>query len=138
MRPSAIQSARTVTTPLILLADDFEDGRDLYYEYLTFRGYRVALAVDGHAAIEQARRERPDVVLMDVRMPGMNGTDAMRVMKSDVALADVPIIAFTAHALEEEQRDALLAGFDAVLPKPCLPNDLADFIDLVLKSRART
>ena len=125
-----------MTSPLILLADDFDDGRDLYYEYLTFRGYRVALAIDGNAAIEQARRERPDMILMDVRMPGMNGTEAMRVLKADLALAGVPIVAFTAHALEEEQRDALLAGFDAVLPKPCLPNDLVDFIDLVLKTRS--
>jgi two-component system, cell cycle response regulator DivK len=84
--------------PLILLVDDFEDARDLYHDYLTYRGYRVTLASDGEGALREAAREKPDLILLDVRMPGMTGTEAMRRMKGDPALHGVPIIAFTAHA----------------------------------------
>jgi CheY-like chemotaxis protein len=122
--------------PSILLVDDNEDGLDMYQEYLTYRGYRVVLARNGEEAIVQARAHRPDVILLDVRMPGMTGTDAMRALRADSTFQDTPIVALTAHALEAERHEGLAAGFDEWIPKPCLPDQLFLAVDRIL-SRAR-
>jgi two-component system, cell cycle response regulator DivK len=108
----------------ILLVDDYEDGLDMYREYLTYRAYQVVVARTGEEAIAQARRHRPDVILMDIRMPVMTGTDAMRVLRADPSFQRTPIIALTAHALDGERRAALAAGFDEIIAKPCLPDQL--------------
>jgi two-component system cell cycle response regulator DivK len=121
-------------SPLILLVDDFDDARDIYTTYLEFRGYRVVCAVDGAQALEAARAESPDLILLDLRMPGLSGTDVMRQMRRDPALAGTPIVALTAHALDEERAAALRAGFDAVVAKPCLPDELVDIISALLAS----
>lgn len=128
----AISTLDRVKTSSILLVDDFEDGLDMYQEYLTYRGYRIVPARTGEEAIVQARAHRPDVILMDLRMPGMTGTDAMRVLRSDPAFQHVPIIALTAHALDSERTDALAAGFDDLIPKPCLPDHLALAVERIL------
>jgi len=108
----------------ILLVDDFEDGLDLYQEYLTYRGYRVIVARNGEEAVAQARAHSPDLIMMDIRMPRMTGTDAMRILRTDPSFGRVPIIALTAHAMEDERVAALAAGFDEVIAKPCLPDQL--------------
>jgi len=113
---------------VILLADDFEDARDIYGSYLTLHGYDVVLAVDGRETIVQASARRPDMILLDLRMPGIGGIEALRQLRSDSTLDRVPIIAFTAHALEDERINALRHGFDDVLSKPCLPDELVAFI----------
>ena len=119
----------------ILLVDDFEDGLEMYQEYLTYRGHHVVVARNGVQAVDQARRHRPDVILLDIRMPDMTGTEAMRVLRSDGSFERVPIIALTAHALDAERRAALAAGFDAVISKPCLPDELAATVEQILASR---
>jgi two-component system, cell cycle response regulator DivK len=120
------------TRPSILLVDDFEDGLEMYREYLTFRGHRVIVARNGEEAIVQARAHRPDVVLLDIRMPGMTGTEAMRVLRSDPSFQRVPIVALTAHALDGERAAALAAGFDDLIAKPCLPDQLANAVQAIL------
>ena len=121
-----------MNTPCILLVDDFEDGLDMYREYLTFRGYQVVVARNGEEAIAQARRHKPAVILLDIRMPVMTGTDAMRVLRSDPSFAGVSIVALTAHALDGERIAALAAGFDELIPKPCLPDQLALAVERIL------
>ena len=116
----------------ILLVDDFEDGLDMYQEYLTYRGYDVIVARNGQEAIVQARAHRPNVILLDLRMPVMTGTDAMRVLRTDPSFQYVPIVALTAHALDGERNDALTAGFDELISKPCLPDQLAFAIERIL------
>jgi CheY-like chemotaxis protein len=116
----------------ILVADDFEDGLDLYQEYLTYRGYRVIVARNGEEAIAQAHAHRPDLILMDIRMPVMTGSSAARVLRSDPSFGSVPIIALTAHALEGERVAALAAGFDELIAKPCLPDQLVVAIERIL------
>lgn len=96
----------------------------MYQEYLTYRGYQVVVARNGEEAIVQARLHRPEVILLDIRMAVMTGTDAMRILRSDPSFQHVPIVALTAHALEGERRAALAAGFDEWIPKPCLPDQL--------------
>ena len=115
---------RLMSRCLILLVDDFEDGLAMYQEYLTYRGYQVLVARNGEEAIVQARLHRPDIILLDIRMAVMTGTDAMRILRSDPSFQRIPIIALTAHALESERRAALAAGFDGWIPKPCLPDQL--------------
>jgi CheY-like chemotaxis protein len=124
-------------TSSILLVDDNEDGLEMYHEYLTYRGYRVILARNGEEAILQARAHRPNLILLDVRMPGMTGTDVMRALHADSTFQDTPIVALTAHALEAERKEALAAGFDEWIPKPCLPDELVLAVERIL-SAART
>jgi CheY-like chemotaxis protein len=125
-RGVATRSQEAPDQPLvsILLADDNEDGLDMYREYLTYRGYRVVVARHGEEAIVQARAHRPDIILMDIRMPGMTGTDAMRMLRADSTFQHTPIVALTAQALDAERKEALAAGFDELIPKPCLPEEL--------------
>ena len=96
----------------------------MYREYLTYRGYRVVVARNGEEAIVQARKHRPDVILLDIRMAVMTGTAVMRVLRADPSFRSTPIIALTAHALDGERVAALAAGFDELIPKPCLPDQL--------------
>jgi CheY-like chemotaxis protein len=119
----------------ILLVDDFNDGLDMYQQYLTYRGYRVIVARTGEEAIAEARAHRPEVILLDIRMPGMTGTDAMRILRSDPSFDRVPIVALTAHALDRERTAALAAGFDDLIPKPCLPDQLALALERILAAR---
>jgi two-component system cell cycle response regulator DivK len=118
--------------PLILLVDDFDDAREIYSTYLEFNGYPVRCAADGAEALSLARAESPAVILLDVRMPGMTGTDVMRTLRADPSFAQVPIVALTAHALDDERVAALEAGFDAVISKPCLPDELLAVIEQLL------
>lgn len=120
---------RTDPGPLVLLADDFEDTRELYRDFLQLQGYRVVTASDGHEAVERARACKPDIILLDIRMPNMTGTEAMRMLKQDAGLARTPMLALTAHALPAERERFLALGFDAVLPKPCLPEQLQAAIE---------
>jgi CheY-like chemotaxis protein len=116
----------------ILLVDDFEDGLAMYAEYLTYRGYQVISARSGEEAIRNARRHRPDVILLDIRMPGMTGTDVMRALRADPSFTHVPIVALTAHALDAERVATLDAGFDDLIPKPCLPDQLVLAVERML------
>jgi len=123
-----------LTKPLILLVDDFDDAREIYSTYLEFKGYRVVCATDGLEALDRARVERPRLILLDLRMPGMTGTSVMRALRADAAFSMVPIVALTAQALDDERDAALRAGFDAVVSKPCLPDDLIRVVEEVLTS----
>ena len=114
--------------PLILLADDFEDALDMYGEYLRFSGFQVVLARDGEEAVRAARAHRPDLILMDIRMPRMTGAEALRVLRADPDFEQVPILALTAHALESERVAILADGFEAVIAKPCLPSNLVEHV----------
>jgi two-component system, cell cycle response regulator DivK len=121
--------------PRVLIVDDFGDARDMYAEWLTFKGYDVVTAADGEQAVAQAEAQRPDVILLDLRMPGLTGYQTLHVLRRDPAFADVPIAALTAHALDEERGEALAAGFDMFLAKPCLPDELLVAIEQLLRRR---
>lgn len=118
--------------PLILLVDDFDDARDIYATYLGYHNYPVECVANGQDAIAAARALRPGLILLDLRMPGLTGTEVMLTLRGDVELKYVPIVAFTAHALDDERASALSAGFDAVIAKPCLPDDLLRLVNELL------
>jgi CheY-like chemotaxis protein len=126
---------RVMKTCSILLVDDFEDGLEMYEQYLTYRGFQVIIARNGQEAVAQALLHRPDVILLDLRMPGMTGTEAMRILRADGSFVDTPIVALTAHALDGERCSALSAGFDAVIAKPCLPDALVLSVERILTDR---
>ena len=110
--------------PLILVVDDYQDAREMYAEYLQYSGFRVAEAKNGNEAVAQARSLRPDLILMDLSLPGMDGWEATRVLKADDATKHIPIVALTGHALAGASEGARKAGCDSFVTKPCLPDDL--------------
>ncbi len=110
--------------PLVLVVDDVPHGREICSEYLEFRGYRVATAEDGLEALDKANELMPDVILMDLSLPKLDGWEATRRLKQDERTRHIRVIALTAHALADAHDKAMLAGCDAVVTKPCPPRDL--------------
>jgi two-component system cell cycle response regulator DivK len=104
--------------PKILLVEDNEMNRDMLARRLQKRGYELLLAVDGLLAVEMTQKERPDLVLMDMSLPGLDGWEASRRLKADPATAGIPIIALTAHAMAEDREKALAAGCNEFETKP--------------------
>lgn len=117
-----------MTAPLILYIEDNEYNRKIVRHLLARTSYRLVEAVDGEAGVEAARRERPDLVLMDVQLPKMSGLDATRAIRSDPATAAVPIIVVTSFALSGDGPKAMAAGASAYLAKPYSPRDLLGLI----------
>ena len=106
-------------TPLVLLADDSEDILEAHGEMLSDAGYRVAFARDGHEAVERAIELRPDVILMDLQMPGIDGWEATRQIRGDLRTHYIPIIALTSHGLRRYADRSFDAGCTSFLQKPC-------------------
>jgi CheY-like chemotaxis protein len=124
--------AHSAAAPLILVVDDFEDNRAMYAEYLSYSGYRVEQASNGQEAVELTRRLMPDIVVMDLSLPVMDGWEATRRLKADDLTKHIPVIALTGHALAGHSRGAEEAGCDAFLAKPCLPERLvAKVVELI-------
>jgi len=123
--------------PLILVVDDFEDGREMYASYLRVLGYRVDEAANGREALEKAFELRPDIILMDLSLPILDGWQATRELKSDERTAKIPIVALTGHALEAHSRSAKEAGCDAFIVKPCMPMDLLNEIRRILQAAGK-
>jgi CheY-like chemotaxis protein len=114
----------TQEMPLVLVVDDYQDAREMYAEYLSFSGFRVVEAATGTEAVEKALALQPDVILMDLSLPGMDGWAATRQLKSDERTKRIPVLALTGHALAGASEGARLAGCDAFVTKPCLPDEL--------------
>jgi CheY-like chemotaxis protein len=123
--------------PLILLAEDFEDARDLYRDYLEFSGFRVETATNGREAIDQALALQPDIILMDASMPVLDGWQATRELKTNPTTKHIPILALTAHAFDDARREATDVGCDDFVTKPCLPDALVTKIRAVLDARPK-
>lgn len=110
--------------PLVLVVDDFEDTRIIYAESLRFAGFRVAEAANGQDAVDIATKLSPDVVIMDLAMPVMDGWEATRRLKSDPRTKTIRIMAVTGHDEGAHRLLAWRAGCDDFFPKPVLPQQL--------------
>jgi len=110
--------------PLILLVDDFPDNREMYALYLDYAGYEVAEAATGYEALARAFERAPDLIVMDLSLPGLDGWEATRRLKSDPRTKQIPVLALTGHAMEGFSQGARDAGCDAFVTKPCLPEEL--------------
>jgi two-component system cell cycle response regulator DivK len=117
-----------MNTQRVLLVEDNEVNRYLAQFLLERAGFVVDTAADGQQALERARAQRPDLVLMDMRMPVMDGLEATRRLKADPALCTIPVVALSAHAMSQEKAQALAAGCVSHIEKPI---DAAVFVDQV-------
>lgn len=122
--------------PKILLVDDTEDNRDMLTRRLQKRGFDVVGAVDGVDACEKALAETPDLILMDMQMPVMDGYEATRTIKSEAATRDIPVVGLTAHAMAGDREKALAAGCDDYEAKPINFSQLLDTIQTLLEKRS--
>jgi CheY-like chemotaxis protein len=107
--------------PLVLVVEDYPDAQEMYAEFLSFEGFRVAAASTGLEAIEKATALVPDVILMDLSLPGIDGWEATRRIKRDPRTQSIPIVALSGHALAATSATAKKAGCAAFITKPCLP-----------------
>lgn len=112
----------------VLIVDDDPNCRQILELMLARQGWSLYFADNGVEGLRQARAVKPDLVLMDVLMPQMTGMDAVRHLKADAALTDVPVFAITALAFDEERRAAYAAGFDLVITKPFSRRQLLDAV----------
>ncbi|AZB72988.1 response regulator [Synechococcus elongatus] len=116
----------------ILLVEDNEDNWDMLSRRLTRKGFEVVLAHDGAAGVATARREQPDLILMDMSLPVMDGWEATRQLKADPELQQTPVIALTAHAMASDREKAIAAGCDDYDTKPIeLPRLLSKIAQLL-------
>jgi CheY-like chemotaxis protein len=125
--PEANSSTRRVRSPMsdngktVLLVEDNEDNRIVYSTILRHFGFSVMEALNGEEGIAKARSERPDLILMDISIPIIDGWEATQVLKHDPLTREIPIIALTAHALASDREKAREVGCDGYLAKPCEP-----------------
>jgi two-component system, cell cycle response regulator DivK len=127
---------QTAPAPLVLVVDDVAHGREIFAEYLEFRGFRVATASDGLEALDKAFELLPDIILMDLSLPQLDGWEATKRLKGDDRTKTIPIIALTAHALASAHDKAMAAGCDSVVTKPCVPRDLEAEVRRQLAARS--
>lgn len=113
----------------ILIAEDIEENRKLFKIIVESGGHTAVLARDGEEAVETAKREIPDLILMDIQMPKMDGVKAAKILKSEQSTAKIPIIALTAYAMIEERETLGGEWFDGYIAKPIGVKNLLDLID---------
>ena len=119
----------------ILHVEDNEDNRQIVRDLFEFKGYTVIDAVDGEEGVRKASEIKPNLILMDIQLPKMNGYDTTRAIKSDPALAGIPIIVITSYALSGDDQKAYDAGADDYLAKPYAPKDLLEKVEAWLGTR---
>lgn len=113
----------------VLLVEDNEDNLVVYRTILEHVGFRVIEARDGEEGVSRAREHLPDLILMDISIPKMDGWEATQRLKADGNTKQIPIIALTAHALEEDRQKALQAGCDGYLAKPVEPRRVVQEVE---------
>lgn len=103
---------------VVLLVEDNEKNVKLARDVLEFAGFTVLVATSGEEGVDRARASRPDIVLMDLQLPGIDGHTALARLRADVRTADIPVVALTAFAMQQDHDRATAAGFDGYLTKP--------------------
>jgi CheY-like chemotaxis protein len=121
--------------PKILLVEDNEMNRDMLSRRLSRNGYEILIAVDGVQGVAMAASEKPDLILMDMSLPVMDGWEATRRVKADAATSSIPVIALTAHALVQDREKAMAAGCDDFDTKPVELPRLLDKIKRLLDGK---
>ena len=116
----------------VLLVEDNVDNRTIYRTILEFAGYTLIEAEDGEAALRQAREGGPDLILMDISIPLVDGWEVTRTLKADPLTSGIPVIALTAHALAEDRRRAEEVGCDGYLAKPVEPRRVMEEVERFL------
>jgi two-component system cell cycle response regulator DivK len=118
---------------LILVVEDNEQNQKLARDVLQVKGYRVLVAETAELGIPMALKEKPDLVLMDIHLPGMNGMEALARLRADAATKAIPVLAFTASVMPQDRREIMSAGFDGFLSKPVNLKEFLETISAALK-----
>jgi two-component system cell cycle response regulator DivK len=118
---------------LILIVEDNLQNQKLARDVLEVKGYRVLVADSAEVGIPVAQKEKPDLVLMDIHLPGMNGIAALATLRADAATKAIPVFAFTASVMPQDRREITSAGFDGFLSKPI---NLKDFLETIAAALA--
>jgi two-component system cell cycle response regulator DivK len=122
----------TPATKHILIVDDYADALDIWAIYLQSMGYRVSTAADGLSAVAKAEELLPDLIVLDLELPGLTGFEAAKRLRANPETADIPLIAATGYSHARQLDMARQSGFDAVVVKPCDPDLLVQEIDRLL------
>ncbi len=118
----------------ILIVDDHEKNLKLVKVVLKSNGYETIEAEDGKKGIEKAREHLPDMILMDIQMPEIDGLEAMKILKSNESTGNIPIIALTSYVMKGDKERFLAEGFDAYIPKPVDINELLKTVKEIINS----
>lgn len=132
--PNAMVPDQQEQHPLVLIVDDYDDGREMFAEFLECSGFRVAQAKTGKEGMAKVRELLPDIVLMDLSLPDIDGREASRQLRKDVGTRDIPVVALTGHSLPTLGE---AAPYDALVTKPCLPDALLNEVKRVLEASAQ-
>ena len=120
---------------LILIVEDNENNRMLVRDVLQSRGYQTAETDNAEDGVRLAREHRPALILMDIQLPGMNGMDALRLLRADAATRDIPVIAVTASAMTQDRQKIMATGFDAYQSKPINVREFVEAVRGVLAAK---
>lgn len=124
------------TSSHVLVVDDYDDGREMYAEFLELAGYRVSQAKDGAEALRKATDLLPDIILMDLSLPDIDGSDVTRRLRKDPRTRQIPVVVVTGHPPENVESQTL--HYDAFVTKPCPPDALVDEVARLLAVRKRS
>jgi CheY-like chemotaxis protein len=123
--------------PLVLIVEDYSDALELYQEYFEWAGLRVVTARNGIEAIERAIEHRPDLIVMDLALPLLDGLEATRRIRADERTRAIPVVGLTGSVVRGAEERALEAGCVRFVAKPCLPNELCRQVRDVLARKTK-
>jgi len=127
-----MEERQKVVSRKILIVEDNQDSRELVVKILKNKGYQIIEAIDGAEALEKARVEKPDLILMDISIPKIDGYEVTKRLKSEEDFKDIPIVALTAHAMKGDREKFITAGFEGYISKPInvreLPGQVRDYL----------
>jgi len=124
-----------VANELILVVEDNEKSRKLVRDVLTFKGYEVIDAGTGEEGVRLAQKRRPSLILMDIRLPGIDGIEALGQLRAEPATREIPVLAMTASVMTEDRQKVMDAGFDAFQSKPIKVKDFVTAVAQLLERR---
>jgi CheY-like chemotaxis protein len=124
-----------VANELILVVEDNEKSRKLVRDVLTFKGYEVIDAETGEEGVRLAQKRRPSLILMDIRLPGIDGIEALGQLRAEPATRAIPVLAMTASVMSEDRQKVMDAGFDAFQSKPIKVKDFVTVVAQLLERR---
>ncbi|MFA4918920.1 MAG: response regulator [Thermodesulfovibrionales bacterium] len=119
----------------ILIVEDNEDNRELAVKVLRNKGFETVTAVDGEEAIEKAVSEKPDLILLDISLPKLDGYEVAKRLKNMEEFKDIPIVAFTAHAMKGDREKVIVAGFEGYISKPINIREFPDQVKLYIRGK---
>jgi two-component system, cell cycle response regulator DivK len=119
----------------ILIVEDNEDNRELAVKVLRNKGFETVTAVDGEEAIEKAVSEKPDLILLDISLPKLDGYEVAKRLKNMEEYKEIPIVAFTAHAMKGDREKVIVAGFEGYISKPINIREFPDQVKLYIRGK---